>query len=163
MGNSKIPPKWRKIFDCPPPPPPPPTPPRARGEDTPRALGPARTTFRTPAPPTPRTPGEARNLLGSLNLVAMDSPPPPSFNMRCSAARKNTELCGDDHAPVTRGRMRAQYPLPHGPFNMGAALDSPALSGTATTNQCSIEDSRCVTPQRDVASDSATESCSTPG
>ena len=27
---------------------------------------------------------------------------------------KNTELCGDDHAPVTRGRMRAQYPLPHG-------------------------------------------------
>ena len=32
----------------------------------------------------------------------------------CSAARKNTELCGDDHAPVTRGRMRAQYPLPHG-------------------------------------------------
>ena len=31
-------------------------------------------------------------------------PPPPP-----------TELCGDDHAPVTRGRMRAQYPLPHGP------------------------------------------------
>ena len=28
---------------------------------------------------------------------------------------KNTELCGDDHAPVTRGRMRAQYPLPHPP------------------------------------------------
>ena len=25
------------------------------------------------------------------------------------------EMCGDDHAPVTRGRMRAQYPLPHGP------------------------------------------------
>ena len=35
--------------------------------------------------------------------------------LRCSAARQNTELCGDDHAPVTRGRMRAQYPLPHGP------------------------------------------------
>ena len=35
--------------------------------------------------------------------------------MRCSAARQHTELCGDDHAPVTRGRMRAQYPLPHGP------------------------------------------------
>ena len=35
--------------------------------------------------------------------------------LRCSAARKNIELCGDDHAPVTRGRMRAQYPLPHGP------------------------------------------------
>ena len=24
-----------------------------------------------------------------------------------------TELCGYDHAPVTRGRMRAQFPLPH--------------------------------------------------
>ena len=35
--------------------------------------------------------------------------------LHCSAARKNTELCGDDHAPVTRGRMQAQYPLPHGP------------------------------------------------
>ena len=34
--------------------------------------------------------------------------------LRCSAARQNTELCGDDHAPVTRGRMQAQYPLPHG-------------------------------------------------
>ena len=32
-------------------------------------------------------------------------PPPLSF----------PELCGDDHAPVTRGRMRAQYPSPHGP------------------------------------------------
>ena len=35
--------------------------------------------------------------------------------LRCSAARQNTELSGDDHAPVTRGRMRTQYPLPHGP------------------------------------------------
>ena len=35
--------------------------------------------------------------------------------LRCSAARQNIELSGDDHAPVTRGRMRAQYPLPHGP------------------------------------------------
>ena len=34
--------------------------------------------------------------------------------LRCSAARQNTELCGDDHTHVTRGRMRAQYPLPHG-------------------------------------------------
>ena len=25
------------------------------------------------------------------------------------------EPSGDDHAPVTRGRMRTQYPLPHGP------------------------------------------------
>ena len=33
--------------------------------------------------------------------------------LQCS--KQNTEQCGDDHAPVTRGRMRAQYPLPHGP------------------------------------------------
>ena len=33
----------------------------------------------------------------------------------CAAVRQNIELSGDDHAPVTRGRMRAQYPLPHGP------------------------------------------------
>ena len=35
------------------------------------------------------------------------------FALQCS--KQNTEQCGDDHAPVTRGRMRAQYPLPHGP------------------------------------------------
>ena len=34
--------------------------------------------------------------------------------LQCS--EKNTEQCGYDHAPVTRGRMRAQYPLPHGPW-----------------------------------------------
>ena len=37
-------------------------------------------------------------------------PLPPS-----KSARKNTELCGYDHARVTWGRMRAQYPLPHAP------------------------------------------------
>ena len=35
--------------------------------------------------------------------------------LRCSAARQNIALSGDDHAPVTPGCMRAQYPLPHGP------------------------------------------------
>ena len=42
---------------------------------------------------------------------------PPAVVQNWSAlqcSKKNTELCGDDHAPVTRGRMRAQYPLPHG-------------------------------------------------
>ena len=32
--------------------------------------------------------------------------------LQCS--KQNTEQCGYDHAPVTRGRMRAQFPLPHG-------------------------------------------------
>ena len=41
-------------------------------------------------------------------------PPPPIEPL--SAARQNTELSGDDHAPVTRGRMRTQYLLPHGPI-----------------------------------------------
>ena len=34
--------------------------------------------------------------------------------LQCS--KQNTEQCGYDHAPVTRGRMRAQFPLPHGPL-----------------------------------------------
>ena len=42
----------------------------------------------------------------------------------CAAVQqgKHTELCGDDHAPVTRGRMRAQYPLPHGLVTGAAEL-----------------------------------------
>ena len=39
-------------------------------------------------------------------LVRANPPPPPSLSL--------TEQCGYDHAPVTRGRMRAQFPLPHG-------------------------------------------------
>ena len=40
------------------------------------------------------------------------TPPPPG-------CKQNTEQCGYDHAPVTRGRMRAQFPLPHGPPGVG--------------------------------------------
>ena len=48
----------------------------------------------------------------------MHSPQPPGVvqnwsTLQCS--KQNTEQCGYDHAPVTRGRMRAQFPLPHGP------------------------------------------------
>ena len=46
-------------------------------------------------------------------------PPPP---LSILPYMQNTELCGDDHAPVTRGRMRAQYPLPHGPLCISYAL-----------------------------------------
>ena len=31
--------------------------------------------------------------------------------LQCS--KHDIEQCGYDHAPVTRGRMRAQFPLPH--------------------------------------------------
>ena len=48
----------------------------------------------------------------------MHSQQPPGVvqnwsTLQCSM--QDTEQCGYDHAPVTRGRMRAQYPLPHGP------------------------------------------------
>ena len=48
----------------------------------------------------------------------MHSQQPPgvvqnSSTLQCS--KQNTEQCGYDHAPMTRGRMRAQFPLPHGP------------------------------------------------
>ena len=47
----------------------------------------------------------------------MHSQQPPGVvqnwsTLQCSM--QNTEQCGYDHAPVTRGRMRAQFPLPHG-------------------------------------------------
>ena len=57
-------------------------------------------------------------------------PPPPEEQSQCtvrnhlvwyrtglrrSAASKTLNNCGYDHAPVTRGRMRTQFPLPHGP------------------------------------------------
>ena len=49
----------------------------------------------------------------------MHSQQPPGVvqnrsTLQCS--KQNTEQCGYDHAPVTRGRMRAQFPLPHGPI-----------------------------------------------
>ena len=49
----------------------------------------------------------------------MHSQQPPGVvqnrsTLQCS--KQNTERCGYDHAPVTRGRMRAQFPLPHGPL-----------------------------------------------
>ena len=48
----------------------------------------------------------------------MHSQQPPGVvqnwsTLQCS--KQNTEQCGYDHAPVTRGRMRAQFLLPHGP------------------------------------------------
>ena len=94
------------------------------------------------APPPPQAvrglggPG----LLGvRVDVVAgMQAPPPPLLSqsnvewfrtgVRCTAARKNTELCDDDHAPVARGRMRAQYPLPHGPSLSPSELSVVPLS-----------------------------------
>ena len=52
----------------------------------------------------------------------MHSQQPPGMvqnwsTLQCS--KHNTEQCGYDHAPVTRGRMRAQFPLPHGHGGLG--------------------------------------------
>ena len=67
----------------------------------------------------------------------MHSQQPPGVVQNWSAlqcSKQNTEQCGDDHAPVTRGRMRAQYPLPHGPRH--------------PSSRCTlkIEESVCTTP-----------------
>ena len=48
----------------------------------------------------------------------MHSQKPPGVvqswtTLQCS--KHDIEQCGYDHAPVTRGRMRTQFPLPHGP------------------------------------------------
>ena len=60
----------------------------------------------------------------------MHSQQPPGVvqnwsTLQCS--KQNTEQCGYDHAPVTRGRMRAQFPLPHGPddVQVGGRLHAP--------------------------------------
>ena len=48
----------------------------------------------------------------------MHSQQPPGVvqnwsTLQCS--KHDNEQCGYDHAPLTRGRMRTQFPLPHGP------------------------------------------------
>ena len=48
----------------------------------------------------------------------MHSQKPPGVvqnwtTLQCS--KHDIEQCGYDHAPVTQGRMRTQFPLPHGP------------------------------------------------
>ena len=48
----------------------------------------------------------------------MHSQQPPGVvqnwsTLQCS--KHDIEQCGYDHAPVTRGCMRTQFPLPHGP------------------------------------------------
>ena len=56
---------------------------------------------------------EFKILLTLVGGGARSLQPPPPPTLQCS--KQNTEQCGYDHAPVTRGRMRAQFPLPHGP------------------------------------------------
>ena len=50
------------------------------------------------------------------------------YTLQCS--KENTEQCGYDHAPVTRGRMRAQFPLPHGPSSLFHLLQSVRYAGS---------------------------------
>ena len=62
----------------------------------------------------------------------MHSQQPPGVvqnwsTLQCS--KHNTEQCGYDHAPVTRGRMRTQFPLPHGPLGGGPSLCDGSLRG----------------------------------
>ena len=65
----------------------------------------------------------------------MHSQQPPGVvqnwsTLQCS--KHDIEQCGYDHAPVTRGRMRTQFPLPHGvaaPLLLGAKA-TPAQRAT---------------------------------
>ena len=67
----------------------------------------------------------------------MHSQQPPGVvqnwsTLQCS--KQNTEQCGYDHAPVTRGRMRAQFPLPHGPANSHPLQSPPPPPGETVTS-----------------------------
>ena len=66
----------------------------------------------------------------------MHSQQPPGVvqnrsTLQCS--KQNTEQCGYDHAPVTRGRMRAQFPLPHGPRSATPGYGSAATTRGSTS------------------------------
>ena len=52
---------------------------------------------------------------GTLPMHSQQSPGVVQNWSTLQCSKQNTEQCGYDHAPVTRGRMRAQFPLPHGP------------------------------------------------
>ena len=67
----------------------------------------------------------------------MHSQQPPGVvqnrsTLQCS--KQNNEQCGYDHAPVTRGRMRAQFPLPHGPLSGAFQPPPPPRKKGATEN-----------------------------
>ena len=48
----------------------------------------------------------------------------------CAAVQQeNTQQCGYDHAPVTRGRMGAQFLLPHGPTGHKGRVRAPVRGG----------------------------------
>ena len=63
----------------------------------------------------------------------MHSQQPPGVvqnwsTLQCS--KHDIEQCGYDHAPVTRGRMRTQFPLPHGPCISYALVQATVGVGT---------------------------------
>ena len=66
------------------------------------------------------TPWAPKALFGSGRQA--QSPKLP-HQFQCSAARKNTELCGDDHAPVTRGVYASPVSVASWPINFIAPPD----------------------------------------
>ena len=64
----------------------------------------------------------------------MHSQQPPDVVQNWSTlqcGKHDIEQCGYDHAPVTRGRMRTQFPLPHGPCASTALSEHQGGLGTA--------------------------------
>ena len=67
----------------------------------------------------------------------MHSQQPPGVvqnwsTLQCS--KHDIEQCGYDHAPVTRGRMRTQFPLPHGPRPRKPFFPHPVLNSKNLRN-----------------------------
>ena len=81
-------------------------------------VGPVRNTFRTPQSKFPLSPQASRQLLASLELVAMEGEAAPA------------PLDFEDSSQETR--------------SIASAPDSPS---TASTVSCSTEGSRCATPE----------------
>ena len=81
----------------------------------------------------------------------MHSQQPPGVvqnwsTLQCS--KHDIEQCGYDHAPVTRGRMRTQFPLPHGPPKCSAFCEGPKVDWCVLDSTPSLRNhlafSRCV-------------------
>ena len=83
---------------------------------------------------------------------------PPGVVQNCSTlqcSKHDIEQCGYDHAPVTRGRMRTQFPWPHGPalgVGWGSAEDPRHVGGGVKPQSSpTATQSPLATPHRDPA------------
>ena len=112
-------------------------------------------------PPPPPRDFPALRVGAGCELTSMSRGPMPMHSqqphgvvqnwstLQCN--KQNTEQCGYDHAHVTRGRMRAQFPLPHGPVIfatvMGARKSTACHVGPTGHRRCPGEGGLHCEPQ----------------